>query len=290
MTIAPSFDYEFYAKGNRGFRSQEEAYEHFLREGKEAGLKGSPGCDQGYFLRMIQHIKPQSVLELGPGAAPKLIGPNVFYFDVKTADELRDRYRNDGCNEAVPREIHFVEPNGDMSIIDRKFDVVFSAHVIEHTPDLVMHLMQIESLLNEGGYYFLVVPNKKFTFDYFKPRTVLEDVVAAHLDPNGAETIFLRSFLLEEFRRTHNTARTHWIGDHGAPRGISGNIDQVRTKYEGVKSRPVARSGYHRWIFDEDAFVEVINGLYTLGISPLRVNQCYNTITNSLSFNAILSR
>ncbi|MFC1455631.1 class I SAM-dependent methyltransferase [Microvirga arabica] len=290
MNLAPSFDYAFYKTENGLTESDPEAYAHFLREGKAKGLKGSPACDQGYFVRMILHMKPEAVLEIGPGSSPKLKGGNVYYFDVKTADELRSRYRADGSEEGVP-VIHYVEPNGDLGIVDHKFDAVFSSHVIEHTTDLIKHLAQIESMLTERGHYFLVVPNKKFTFDFFKPTTGVEDVVTTHLDPHGEEGHFLRCFLLEELRRAHNDPVRHWAGDHGDPVGLQGRrVGQLRGKYEGVRCRPVVRSGYHRWVFDEDSFVELVNALYNLGLSPLRVRACYNTVRNSLSFNAVLSR
>lgn len=290
MAIPGSFDSDFYcAENGFSFSSPEEAFAHFMSVGKPRGLMGSPGCNQGYFLRMIQQMQPGSVLEIGPGAAPRLSGPNVYYFDVKTEEELRQRYRNEGRADRIPEKIHFVDAKGDLGVIDRKFDVVFSSHVIEHSVDLVAHLSQVRALLKEGGQYFLVVPNKKFTFDFYKPNTVLEDVIATHLYPGGGDFHFLKSYLLETFRRTHNDARQHWSGDHGEAKGISGMMADVRRHYEGVAARPVARSGYHRWMFDEESFVDVMNGLRKIGLSPFRVKACYNTAADSMSFNAVLS-
>lgn len=285
VTIPPSFDLEFYIKENPGLGSSEEAYGHFLNVGKQHGLRGSPGCDQGFFVRLIQELRPSSILEIGPGASPKLTGPNVFYFDVKTEAELRERYNG---SATIPKAIHFVEKDGNLGIIDQKFDVIFSSHVIEHTSDLVAHLQQIGTLLNDGGYYFVVVPNRKYTFDHFKANTLLEEVVAVHIDPNGSEAHFLKSFLLEEFRRTHNTPKLHWANDHGSASGFQVSFDEVLKKYKNVKGRPVARSGYHRWFFDEDSFRQIIDGVHALGVSPLRLRECYNTTRDSLSFNAIM--
>ncbi len=290
MKFPARFEYEFYIKQNPAVSSREEAHEHFRTIGKAAGLKGSPGCDQGYFVRLIQHLKPSSILEIGPGGSPKLTGPNVFYFDVKTEAELRDRYKNEAGAASVPKTIHFVEKDGDLGIIDRTFDVIFSAHVIEHTPDLIAHLRQISDLLNDGGHYFLVVPNRKYTFDYFKANTSLEEVVATHIDPHGVDGHFLKIFLMEEFRRTHNTAQLHWDEAHGSASGIKDDLGNILKRLQSAIDRPVARSGYHRWFFDEDSFVQIIEGVYALGLSPLRLHECYNTMRNSLSFNAILSK
>ncbi|MGJ4803776.1 class I SAM-dependent methyltransferase [Luteimonas sp. SDU82] len=290
MSIPPSFDPAFYAvEAGLDFASTDDALAHFTDIGKRRGLKGSPGCNQGYFLRLIQQMRPGAVLEIGPGAAPRLVGANVYYFDVKTEDELRQRYGSERSIDEIPERIHFVDSEGDLGVIDRKFDVVFSSHVIEHSVDLVAHLNQVRSLLNDGGHYFLVIPNRMYTFDFYKPATVVEDVIAAHMHPAGSDYHFLRSYLLEVFRRTHNDPGQHWAGNHGEAKGFDGKAGGLTRAYEDVAGRPVARSGFHRWMFDEDSFVDVMGALYRIEFSPLRVRECYNTAAGSMSFNAILS-
>lgn len=43
----------------------------------------------------------------------------------------------------MPDTIHYVEPNGDLSVVNKRFDAVFSSHMIEHAADLAAHLKQI---------------------------------------------------------------------------------------------------------------------------------------------------
>jgi SAM-dependent methyltransferase len=290
MSIPPSFDPVVYAlESGLDFASTDDAFNHFTSVGKPRGLKGSLGCNQGYFLKIIQQMHPGSVLEIGPGAAPRLSGPNVYYFDVKTEEELRQRYSKERSIDAIPEKIHFVDRNGDLGAIDRKFDIVFSSHVIEHSVDLVAHLSQVRSLLNDHGHYFLVIPNRRYTFDFYKQTTDVEDVIATHLHPAGSDYHFLKCYLLETFRRAHNDAGQHWAGNHGEMKRIHGVVADIRKAYESVASRPIARSGYHRWMFDEDSFVEVMDVLYRIELSPFRVRECYNTVAGSMSFNAILS-
>src|SRR5690606_9906999 len=75
----------------------------------------------------------------------------------------------------------------------------------------------------------------------------------------------------------------------GEARGVQGMVSDIRRHYEGVAARPIARSGYHRWMFDEESFVDVMEGLRRVGLSPFRVEACYNTVADTMSFNAVLS-
>jgi SAM-dependent methyltransferase len=288
VKLPPSFDSDFYRRDKPFLRSPAEARDHFVTIGKGEGLKGSPGCDQGYLLRFIRGLHPEKMLEIGPGCAPKLKGKNVRYFDVKSKEELQDRYKNDPGFAQIPEEIHYVDKAGSLKNIGERFDVVFSSHVIEHAIDLVAHLKEVETLLEENGLYVVVVPNKNFTFDFFKPVSVIEDVVTKHLSP--IKTLSLRSVLLEANRRTHNSAARHWANDHGQ---ISLNKEGIRksiAQFEKTAANGVAASGYHNWIFTEEAFVEIINGLYELELTSLKVQSSYNTPFGGLSFSAVLRR
>ena len=215
--IPPRFEYGFYIKDKDWFASETEAKQHFESVGVPNGLAGSHATDQGNFVRLISRLQPDNMLEMGPGCAPKLHGDNVRYFDVKSATELRDRYRDDPRNKNIPDKIHFVSEEGNLNVVKEKFDIIFSSHMIEHSLDLIDHLNSVHSLLNPGGYYFIIAPNKRYTFDYFKPLSLAEDVIAHHVACNGTPSLPIRSILLEKFKRTHNDALRHWSGDHGSP-------------------------------------------------------------------------
>ncbi len=69
--------------------------------------------------------------------------------------------------------IHFVSPTGNLEIVNECFDVVLNSHCIEYQPNLITHLNHIESILNPGGYYFVLEPDKRYCFDHFIPESSL---------------------------------------------------------------------------------------------------------------------
>jgi SAM-dependent methyltransferase len=286
--IPPRFDYRFYTRDKNYLKSKSEAEIHFESVGIANGYAGSMACNQGNFIRLIREMKPESILEIGPGKAPKLEGSNVYYFDVKSRSDLQKRYGQDSESGRIPEEIHFVNRCGDLGIINMKFDVVFSSHMIEHSLDLIGHLNQVKSILNPGGYYFLVAPNKNYTFDYFKPDSVAEDAIAHHIVSQGSPKLSTRSLLLEQCRRTHNDATRHWLGDHGKRELNVQSITWVKENINRINEDHIARSGYHSWVFSDITFMELIRDLNLLNQTSLDLVACYNTIYGSCSFNAIL--
>jgi hypothetical protein len=50
-----------------------------------------------------------------------------------------------------------------MSLIKEKFSLIFSSHNIEHQVDLVKNLNQVANLLEEGGKFFIIIPDKRLT-------------------------------------------------------------------------------------------------------------------------------
>lgn len=288
--LSPSFDYEFYVQDKAYLASESEALAHFKEVGFHEGLAGSPACNQGYFIRMIDRLQPASILELGPGCSPKMRGPNVFYFDVKSEDDLRSRYAGEPGYDNIPEKIHFTDDDGDLRTINQTFDVVFSSHMIEHSLDLIEHINGVEALLNPGGHYFIIAPNKNYTFDYFKPVSVVEDVVAHHFACEAEPSLSMRAVLMEKCRRTHNDAGRHWSGDHGDVPFDAKSIMDAARNFDRINRNPIARSGFHSWIFCDQSFPDLVGKLYELSLISLKLDACYNTPYGSCSFNAVMRR
>ena len=108
-----------------------------------------------------------------------LLGEGVFYLDVHDRQYLMGRARRiPGRNpEAIPT-IHCV---GQLSAVREKFRLVLSCHSIEHQPDLIGRLRDVEAVLEAGGAYAAIVPDKRYCFDRFLPEsTVAEPLAALH--------------------------------------------------------------------------------------------------------------
>ncbi len=227
------------------------------------------------------------ILEIGPFSRPLFTGPDVAYLDVLDRARLVELARNIGLDEtgSIP-EIDFVSPTGELSAVTETFDVVVSSHAIEHQPDLVGHLRQVQRILKPGGYYFLWIPDKRFSLDHFQPESSIAGVIAAAVEKRAFHT--LETLVAQEVFRAHNDSRRHWLGDHGQlPGDAAAIIRDIRALYDHarVHGEYVDR---HAWQFTPDSFRTILTLLYELGMIALRPLRIYDTLFPHNEFWAIL--
>lgn len=191
--------------------SDSQLKSHYANHGLAEGRSGSPGDLRNGFVACLG--RKQSILEIGPFTAPSIRGSNVKYFDVLEPQELRERAKQHGYPIIEPVRIDFVSPNGSLVDVPEGFDAVYSAHALEHAPDLLGNLKEVNRILNKGGVYCLTLPDLRFTFDHFRDPTSLGDVLLAHEErrtvhcPESVRRYYTQS--------THNDAASHWRGEHG---------------------------------------------------------------------------
>jgi hypothetical protein len=224
-----------------------------------------------------------NILEVGPYYTPVLKGTNVKYFDVLDKKGLLEKATIDKLDPSNIPNIDYVESTGDMQIIKEKFNVVFSSHNIEHQVDLIRHLNQVADVLNNGGQFFLFIPDKRYCFDHFIPETPLSEVIAIHeLAP---QVHSLQTVIAMECETTHNDSARHWKGDH-----IDTQKDMSCYK-RAIEKFTASNGNYidcHKWRFTPQSFEMIVNSLYDMGLIKLKVRKVYCTPLNSHEFCAIL--
>ncbi|WP_166224537.1 methyltransferase domain-containing protein [Pseudomonas atagonensis] len=129
-----------------------------------------------------------SVLEIGPLYRPFFLKSetDVIYVDHADTDTLREKYRV-GHGFDVKDIVEVDAVWGDNSLVKcagRQVDYVIASHVIEHVPDLITWFKELQAVLNSDGQIRLVVPDKRYTFDFARRETALQDLI----DPYARRT------------------------------------------------------------------------------------------------------
>ncbi|PBC24300.1 MULTISPECIES: methyltransferase domain-containing protein [unclassified Mesorhizobium] len=227
----------------------------------------------------------KSTLELGPFTNPTLRGRNIKYFDVMDKHGLIKRADAIGYAYSSPVDIHYVSSNGDLSIVDEKFDFCLSGHCIEHQPDLIYHLNQVARILVPTGRYLLIIPDKRYCFDHFIPESSIADFIGARGNKVHTATSVIEHIALT----THNDAARHWAGDHGVAK-FRQDMTTVSQAMSGYDNSGGAYIDVHAWQFTPQSFRSGIEVLANLGLIGLDVEQVYATPHNTFEFCAILKR
>ncbi len=142
--------------------------------------------------------------------------------------------------------------------------------MIEHTPDIIAFLNECAEILAPGGVVCLVVPDKRFCFDRFRPLSSLGQVVDAHVLPRkeavlaplldglayGVQPLRHRSDLVGGDDRWAATDHQDWGELH---RWIE--LVQRTDNYIDI----------HRWTFTPSSFRLLLDDLRQLGM----VRCCY---------------
>ena len=227
-----------------------------------------------------------SVLEIGPFDCPVFEGDNVSYFDVLDQHNLRLRAIAHGRSPDRCPQIDYVSPNGDLRIVDRKFQTVFSSHVIEHQPDLIAHLQAVQKILAPGGQLCMIVPDKRFCFDHFIPESTIADVLDA---ASAARTHSTRSVLLHSLFTTHNDAVAHWLGFHGERPRSHQDVDAIHAAMaERQRSMGGEYVDVHAWYFTPDGFLDLMEGLHAIKSIELTPAKIYRTGFMDQEFFAVM--
>lgn len=231
-----------------------------------------------------------TALEISPFSNPLLRGDNISYFalgDSACLKAIALSYQRSGLlsfnPENVPDKIHFVSPNGDLSIVNQQFDFVVSSHVVEHVYDLASHLIAVQKLLKLGGQYILFIPDKRYTFDYFKPLSTFADVLDVYYLP--IHKLRLKNIIEGMFFLTHNDPVRHWAGDHGCLEPY--DFGKIGYALEQIKEFPDI---HHIWTVTDEAFLAIVECLNKINIMQLRCSEVYPAPQNTNTFYAVLTK
>jgi SAM-dependent methyltransferase len=282
QSLPSEVEAEIYRSLNPDLLSDGDILAHYKIHGRGEGRTSNRLRDRNDFAALIP--SGASVLEIGPFSNPLLRGPRISYFDVLSQDELIARANSVGLDPAGVPNIDYVSPSGDLSTVNRRFDVVVSSHCLEHQPDLVGHLQDAGKLLLPGGAYFLLVPDKRYCFDYFIPESNLAELIVARHEQRKVHT--LRSVIEHRSLTTHNDSLRHWRGDHGV---MFENLEQRHRA--ALREFDEARGGYidiHAWYFTPDSASAILGVLQEMRLSPMTVHRVYATRYGANEFWMIL--
>lgn len=262
------------------FRSGREHYEKYgEREGRMLKrLFGGATREEKVF-----HLldKTGLGLEIGPShnpIAPKNKGFNVHILDHASAAELRSKYQGHNVELDNIEEVDFVWHGETLQELIGKtgcYDWIIASHVIEHVPDLISYLQQCEALLKPDGILSLVIPDRRYCFDYFSSTSSTGNVLDAYSEkrvrPSHGQ-IF--DHIANAAKRKGNIA---WSFD-----GLGG-ADELAHTFAEAKSHwelSISTENYmdaHCWRFTPASFSLLISDLQGLGLIGLEIKAAFDT-------------
>lgn len=241
---------------------------------------------------LLSYVKKDGLgIEIGPShnpMAPKKAGYNVEIIDHMTREQLVEKYReHQVCLENIEEVDHVWNGESYCQLTGREsyYDWVIASHMIEHTPDFIGFLLDCEKLLKDDGVLLLVVPDKRYCFDHYRPITGLSKVVDAYI---RKDTIHTPGTVAEYYLNV--VSKGGGIAWASGARGKYEYVHGVNDALNGI-NLVVEQKAYidvHSWCFVPNSFRLLINDLNALGFISLREVKCFKT--EGCEFAVVLSR
>jgi SAM-dependent methyltransferase len=247
--------------------------------------------------KLLRAIVPlsQDGLEIGALCNPIVLknesNGRVFYVDFATAQQSREKYKDDP-NVDLARIVETDYVWGKQTLPElvngRMFDYVIASHVIEHVPNMLGWLLEIASVLKDGGVLSLAIPDKRYTFDFKRDLTSFGTLVEAYLLDKRRPGI--RDIFDQVSLATKVDLFEAWSGKLDPKELVHhGSIQEALKKSEEYLTSD-DYNDVHVNIMTPNSFLTIMEEASQLGLLDFRVLDFSDTEYNSLEFMVSLQR
>lgn len=212
-------------------------------------------------------------LEIGPLAEPVLQRPehDVRYVDVFDQDYLRHHYRDDelvDCSAIPWIDFTLRTPTGFQSLAEAvregsPYGYIVASHVIEHVPDLIGWLADAADLLRDDGLLLLVVPDKRYCFDFYRQQTSVGQMLQAAQSHDRTPSV---RAVYDHFRDAATISVPHtWCG---IPPEDPDTVRMFKLEDAQAQAQRALNGQYidsHVWTFTPSSFSQQFGDLGALG-------------------------
>ncbi|GGR61555.1 hypothetical protein J2S40_000820 [Nocardioides luteus] len=235
-------------------------------------------------------------LEIGPLHMPLVPrdAADVAYLDLYDRDRLYETHQiNPNISRDSIPEIDYPMWDGTrMRTLEEAakegapFDWALASHVVEHVPDLVGWLGQVESVIAPDGALVLVVPDRRYTFDAHRPPTTMGQILQAHEDRHTVPSVRAvydhhRSAVVADPKRLHQ---------RGPSEAETCVHDLGYTRSQVERARQGEYVDCHVWTYTDRSFPEIIAELRRLGLTGWSVETLLPVQGNDIEFYVVLRR
>ena len=269
-------DIEEYKETHQSLRalSIDELYKHYAIYGYREGRICNKLALRENFINTAKDLK---CLEIGPFHNPIIRHKNVKYLDVLSTHELKERAQKLGFKTENIPNIDFVSKDGSLRLVNEKFDAIFSAHNLEHQPDLINHLNEASAILNKNGAYKMIVPNCAYCFDADLPPSKISEIILAN--KLGLKLHSLAKVIEHRALTVHNDSLEHWKDSMFSQREyVRLNPNRITA---AIKEYDNAKGGYidvHSWQFQPHTLSDIFRCLIELNMISFSSVHCYGPV------------
>lgn len=215
-----------------------------------------------------------TALEIGPSlnpVLPKSAGYAVTVLDHMDQNGLVEKYTPHGVDVSKIEPVDVVWTGDSMvdAVGHNRYDAIVACHVIEHAPDFIQFLKDCSRALRDSGAIYLIVPDKRYCFDFMQPRSDVAKVLGDHRVKRTRHSF--ESFYRHISVSVRNGERIAW--DQEGVTGLTfihGDPAQGRQKAERSETSPTYEDEHENY-FTPVSFAMIIDELRYLRETDLEL-------------------
>ena len=183
---------------------------------------------------------------------------------------MLEKYREHNVDISKIEEVDFVWSGEKYSELTGKqdyYDWVIASHLIEHVPDLIGFIIQCEEILRADGVLSLVIPDKRYCFDHYRPITGISKVIDSHLQ---GSVIHSAGTVAEYYLNVvGNSGDIAWTSGSKSNYNLLHDAELAIHGMEAIADHN-AYIDVHAWCFVPHSFRLLIHDLNTLGFISMK--------------------
>lgn len=231
--------------------------------------------------KVLKHItRDGNGIEIGPShnpIAPKKDGYSVHIIDHASREELIAKYKDHHVTLKNIEEVDFVwkgQPYSELTGKSKYYDWIIASHVIEHTPDLIAFLNDCDTILKDDGVISLVVPDKRYCFDHYRPITGISKIIDSHLLKRKIHTPgTVAEYFLNVVSKAGNIA---WDATATGEYNFVHSLEDAVRGMNSVINKNIYLD-VHAWCFVPQSFRLIIHDLFCLELIPFQEIEFFTT-------------
>ena len=246
---------------------------HEGRVASEGDLLGGEKKISSRAARITKYLNLDALgLEIGPShnpLLPKSAGFKVDVLDHLSQADLKQKYQGHlGVQIENIEPVDYIwsgEPISELTGQDR-YDWVLASHVLEHIPDVITFINEIEKILKPEGLLALALPDKRRCFDYYNSITATGDVLDAFYQKRVAPSV---GQIFNHFANAVSQGgNLSWQQSRRKEMRFVHTFGEVKNAMNSVLESS-AYVDIHCWRFTPESFELLIDDLYQLKLSGL---------------------
>jgi hypothetical protein len=240
------------------------------------------------------NLAGSSILEVGPLYRPFVLKDecDAIYVDHTDTESLRAKYRDDPKFD-VATIVDVDAVWGEKTLLQcldgRHVDYVIASHVIEHVPDVITWLSELSSVLKDSGQIRLVIPDKRYTFDFLRQETEFHDLADAYLRKTR---IPLPRCIIDHLCHMRDGVDVA-VAWRGAIDPASLKPVYTYPMAEAIALEVLAEGSYHDvhcWVFTPISFVRLMHEAARHGLINVACDAFESTLPDTLEFIVFLRK